>query len=64
MAIDRPDIVDGKGDWRWLRFYNELHWIKTYWHSTIQVFSQIDTRILAWLNDGDMESVPPLPPKK
>ena len=62
-AMNQPDVVNGPGDRRWLRWYNELRWLKAYWHPAIKVFSTIDPEILVWLADGNRRSDPPLPPK-
>lgn len=63
-AIGKPDICNVTGDRKRNRFLLELNWIKEYWHKDIIVNSDIDPKILDWLNDGNKDfSDPPLPPK-
>lgn len=65
-AIDQDDISGGPGDRKWNRWFNELRWLKEYWHKDLQVFSRIDPVLLTWLADGskiDDDHPPPLPDK-
>lgn len=65
-AIGQPDAGNTTGDRKWLRFDNELKWLKEYWHPDIIVNSDIPPEILKWLSDGNrrVTSAPlPKPPK-
>lgn len=62
-AVGEADIGNVTGDRSGPRFWRELNWIKAYWHPEIAVNSDIDPKILHWLNHGDQKSEPPIPYK-